>query len=362
MYNQRKMKKQYKENVNWYCWTTPFSGYGIVGLEYMVALDKLTGGKLSVGWQRRDNDTSLEFQTLTPEQKHLVGVKPFEKARIGIIKTTPDLFVENKSDIKIGYTMVENTEVGKKWVDYINGMNACFVPSKFLVKVFKDSGVTVPVYPVKQGINPKNYHYFDRPKRNTFVFGTCGWLDDRKNWKEMVTAFTSEFSTDEPVELWLKNSNNTFGWESPVDPRVKFIDELWSFEQMSQFYKDLDCFMFISRAEGAGMPPREAMATGLPVILTNWSGLADVSDKEYNYPIDPVSIDLQDFRKENSQPGYHAKVDIQEIMYWMRYVYEHQNEAKEKGKKASKWMHKEWLWNVCAREMLDILEKEFNYG
>lgn len=354
------MKNEYSENLNFYGWTTPFSGYGIVALEYMVALDKLIGGKLSVGWQRREHEETLEFKLLTPEQQYLVGEKPFEKARIGIIKTTPDRFIENKSDIKIGYTMVENTLMGKKWVDTINGMDACFVPSKYLLDVFKESGVTVPLFQVKQGINSKLYPYFERPQKDTFVFGTCGWLDQRKNWRELITAFTSEFNKDEPVELWLKNSNHTFGWEAPVDTRVKFIDELWTFEQMAQFYRDLDCFMFISRAEGAGMPPREAMATGLPVILTNWSGLADVSDKKYNYPIDPVSIDVEDYRGDE-QPGKQARIDIQEVMYWMRYVYEHRQEAKEKGKKASEWMHKEWNWDVCAKEMLDILIKNFNY-
>lgn len=354
------MANEYSENINFYGWTTPFSGYAIVAMSYMIALDKLTGGKLSVGWQRREQDDSEEYKVLTSEQKYLVCEKPFEKARIGIIKTTPDLFNKNISDVKIGYTMVENTKIGKEWVDHINGMNACFVPSKYLVKVFKDSGVNVPLYQVKQGIDPKLYPYFDRPKKKTFVFATCGWLDQRKNWKEMITAFTSEFSQNEPVELWLKNSNNVFGYEQPFDSRIKIIDELWNFDQMSQFYKDIDCFLAISRAEGAGMSPREAMATGLPTILTNWSGLADISNKNYNYPIEPVAIDEPDYRGDE-QPGMQARIDIRDVMGNMRYIYEHQDEAKEKGKKASEWMHKEWSWDVCAREMLDILERDFDY-
>lgn len=355
------MKSNFTEELNWYGWTTPFSGYGIVGLEYMVALNKLTGDKVSVGWQRRDADSSLEYACLTPEQRHLVCVKPFTPSRIGIIKTTPQLFHENKSEVKIGYTMVENTRVGKPWVDIINGMDACFVPSKYLMDVFKESGVKVPLYQVKQGINPELYPYYDRPQKDKFIFGTCGWLDERKNWREMITAFTSEFAPDEPVELWLKNSNNTFGWEIPADPRVKFIDEIWDFNRMAQFYRDLDCFMFISRGEGAGMPSREAMATGLPVIITNWSGMADVADPKYNFPIDPVAIDQVDERAEPSQPGTQARLDIQEVMYWMRYVYKHQKEAKERGKEASRWMHREWNWDQCAKEMLDILVKEFDY-
>lgn len=355
-----KPQSKFTENLNFYSWTTPFSGYGAVGLEYITTLNKLTEGKLSVGWQRGTPVDSNEYASLSPEQRYLVCEKPFEKARLGIIKTTPEYFKENISDIKIGYTMVENTMVGKRWVKIINGMDACFVPSKYLIDVFKDSGVTVPLYQVKQGIDPIRFPYFDRPVKDKFVFGTCGWLDQRKNWKEMISAFTSEFSPNEPVELWLKNSNNTFGWEMPRDPRIKFIDEIWTPQQMTQFYKNLDCFLFISRAEGAGMPGREAMATGLPVIITNWSGMADVADPKYNYPIDPVAIDVDDYRGDE-QPGKQARIDVKEVMYWMRYIYEHRVESRARGRAASKWMHEEWNWDQCGKEMLDILVKNFNY-
>lgn len=354
-------RKRYKEGLNWYGWSTPFSGYGIVTLEYATALERL-GCDISIGWQRRDPDQSLEWKYLTPEQQNLIHYKTFKKERIGICKTTPDAFHNNVSDVRIGYTMVEGTHIGKKWVERCNGMDAIFVPSKYLLEVFKNDGVNVPIYAIKQGINPDNFPYINR-KRNkqNFVFATAGWLDDRKNWKEMVQAFTSEFDPEEPVELWIKNTNSLFGFEQPADTRVKFIDELLSFEGMQIFYKNTDCFLFCSRAEGAGMPGREAMATGLPIILTNWSGMADVCNPEYNYPLTPVAIDVPDARKEDSQPGFQARIDVRELMYWMRHVYEHQEEAREKGKKASEWMHREWNWEVCAKEVLDILKKEFNY-
>ena len=350
----------YKQGINWYGWITPFSGYGIVMMEYATAMNKLTGDKVSIGWQRGTPNNSDEWKTLTAEQKYLVYEKPFIKERIGIIKTTPDRFGENLSDIKIGYTMVENTQVGKNWIDICNGMHALFVPSQYLVDVFKDSGLNRPIYTVRQGINPQKWPFLKRTRNQTFVFGTCGWMDQRKNWKEMIQAFTSEFDENEPVELWIKNTNNTFGFHQPVDKRVKIIDTLLTFDQMREFYKKLDCFLFPSRAEGSGMPPREAMATGLPVILTDWSGLTEIADPKYNYPIAPVAIDLPDYRGE-TQPGFQARIDIQELMYWMRYCYEHWDIAMAKGQLASRWMHEEWNWSVCAREVLDILKREFAY-
>ena len=350
--------KTYKNGINWYGWITPFSGYAIVMMEYAAAMNKLTGDKVSIGWQKVGNRDSLEYKCLTDAQRNIVE-KEFKHERIGIIKTTPEFFEHNESDIKIGYTMVENTAVNPKWIEKCNGMSAIFVPAKFLVKVFQDSGCTKPIYVVRQGINSQLFPYYPRVKKPKFIFGTCGWMDTRKNWKEMITAFTSEFNQGEDVELWIKNTNNTFGYHEALDPRVKFIDELKDFSGIYEFYSQLDCFLFPTRGEGAGMPPREAMATGLPVIMTNWSGMEEICNPDYNYPLTPVAIDLEDYR--DYQPGFQARIDLQELMYYMRHVYENWEEAMAKGKKASEWMHKDWNWEKCGQEMIDLLVKEFGY-
>lgn len=345
------------EGINWYGFLNPFSGYGIVTLEYATAIERLTG-KVSIGWETRVPDNSPEWKAIPEETKKLIQ-KQFTSERIGIIKTPPPFFHFNKSKVRIGYTMVENTKIGGEWVKQCNEMDAILVPSKYLVKVFKDNGVKVPVYSVKQGVNTKNYQYIDRPQRDTFTFGTVGYLDDRKNWQALVQAFMSEFDKNEPVRLILKNSNPNFGYWTPNDDRIKIVNKRYDLEEMNRLYYYMDCFVFPSRAEGAGQPPREAMCTGLPVIMTNWSGLADICDEKYNYPIDPVAIDVPDTRGEE-QPGFQARIDVQELMYWMRYVYEHREEAKQKGKDACDWMNREWTWDKCAESTVELLKKKFS--
>lgn len=344
------------EGINWYGFLNPFSGYGIVTLEYASAIERATG-MVSIGWENRVADNSPEWKAINKDTQKLI-LKPFVQERVGIIKTPPSFFHFNKSKVRIGYTMVENTKIGGEWIDQCNAMDAIFVPSKYLMNVFKESGIKVPVYTVKQGVNTNNYKYIDRPERDLFTFGTVGYLDDRKNWQMLVQAFSSEFKKDEPVRLILKNSNPMFGYWIPNDERIKIVNKSYSLEEMNRFYYYLDCFVFPSRAEGAGQPPREAMATGLPVIMTNWSGLADICDKKYNFPINPVAIDVPDTRGAE-QPGFQARIEVEELMYWMRYVYENKKESKEKGKLSSEWMNKEWNWDVCAESTIKLLQKEF---
>jgi glycosyltransferase involved in cell wall biosynthesis len=343
----------YTNALNWSGWNNPQAGYGIVNLEYSTAIERITG-KVSIGWERKENMLPDLYEQLTPEQKKLLD-KPYKKERIGVIKTTPQMFYMNKSEFRIGYTMVENTQISKTWIDLCNQMDAMFVPSNYLIDVFKECGLTKPVVAVKQGINSSKFPYIKRKVHTPYVFGTIGYQDHRKNWQDLVTAFTSEFDEKEPVELWIKNSNGYFNNTGFYDPRIKLINRLYTFEEIQKLYSFFDCFVFPSHAEGSGLPPREAMATGLPVILTNWSGLTEIADTRWSYPLIPVAIDIPDVRGPE-QPGFMARIDVTELMYWMRYVYEHQTEANEKGKLASEFIHKEYNWDSCAKDLLTKLE------
>lgn len=340
--------------LNWYGHFNTITGYGVVNLEYPQAITR-QGWDVTCGWERYD-EGFVEWQYLTPEEKAFIK-KPFVKAPIGIIKSLPTEFVFNQSDFRIGYTMVENTIMNKHWVDCCNQMNMIFVPSEFLVRIFKDSGVTVPVKSVRQGIATNKFPFFDRSEqqREKFVFGTVGFMDDRKNWKDLITAFISEFDPIEPVELWIKNTNNQWGYVSNDDERIKIIKTRYGTDEMNKLYQLMDCFVFPSHAEGSGLPPREAMATGLPVILTNWSGLTEIANPEWSYLLTPIAIDHPDYRKEE-QPGFQARIEVRELMYWMRYVYEKKTEGLEKGKLASDFIHLEYSWDKCTILLLDHLK------
>ncbi len=341
------------EDISWFGWSNPRSGYGIVNLEYSTAVERLTS-RVYYGWERKEHLLPEDFEQLTDEQKILL-TKPYKKTRIGIIKTTPQMFYMNSSDFRIGYTMVENTKIGESWIKFCNNMDAIFVPSKFLIQVFRDCGVTKPVKAVKQGIDSRKFPYYEKKPKEKFIFGTIGYMDDRKNWQDMVRAFCSEFEPDEPVELWIKNSNSYFQYSRFSDPRIRIINKLYRFEDIPKLYRYFDCFLCPSHAEGSSLTPREAMAVGLPTILTNWSGMTEICNSNFNYPLTPIAIDIPDVRGPE-QPGFMARIDIAELMYWMRYVYEHQEEAKEKGKKASEFIHENFNWNVCAVHLLKQVE------
>jgi glycosyltransferase involved in cell wall biosynthesis len=234
-------------------------------------------------------------------------------------------------------------------------MSYIAVPNDFFRDVFKNSGVTVPIKVIRAGIDTEKYPYYERPERDVFTFGICGYLNERKGAFELIQAFASEFSPDEPVRLKLHTTNHAFRYyKNFSDPRIELSWDYKDFSQLNEFYRSLDCFVFPSKAEGVGYPPREAMSTGLPTIVTEYSGLYDIARAGWAYPLS--NLTFQKRKDMTDQPGNWAVIDTSELMYWMRHVYEHRNEAKRKGKTASEYIHKFHSWEYCAKKLKDFLE------
>lgn len=346
------MEKNLK--INYYGYFTSFGGYGIANINWVKHLRRL-GIDVNVHPKFRPQPGSPEWNILDEEERSMFDAA-FEKRKIGVIETNPFDFESNQSDIRIANTMCESDKVSQDWPAKLNAMHHIIVPNEFCKQTFINSGVKQDITVIPHGVDTDRFKYFDRPKTDIFTFGILGYLDanDRKGAFDVIRAFASEFDPVEPVELLIHSSDPMFSYyRNFTDSRIHVDTRQLSFEQVNLFYGNLNCFVFPSKAEGVGYPPREAMATGLPVILTNWSGLSDIALPNISYPINPAKLEPRpNFIHQN---GNWAITDIAELMYWMRYVYKHQNEALDKGKKASKYMVDQFSWPKCAEQLKEFL-------
>lgn len=343
-------------NINYYGYFTPFGGYGIANLNWVKHLKRL-GVDVSVNPKFKPEPGSREWEVLSEEEREIFS-QEFIKRKVGIIESNPFDFDSNVSEYRIANTMCESDHVAPVWAEKLNAMQQVIVPNEFNKEVFINSGVKAPITVIPHGVDTERYTYIKRPQRDIFTFGIVGYFDnfDRKGVFDVIRAFSSEFGPDEPVLLIVKSSNPAFGYyRSFSDPRIITVSKNVGFGALNEFYSMMDCFVFPSKAEGVGYPPREAMATGLPVILTKWSGLDEIAKPEISYPLNPVKLEKRPNFIE--QDGNWATIDIQELMYLMRYVYENQDEARLKGLKAASHIKSRYSWINSTKKLISLLNE-----
>ena len=110
-------------------------------------------------------------------------------------------------------------------------------------------------------------------------------LEVRKNMEQVVRSFVRYLDQNPQCDLHLVLSGMS-GWklerlESALATAEKWRDRiiLTGFvddADLSALYSDALCFLYLSRYEGFGLPPLEAMACGTPVITSNNSSLPEV--------------------------------------------------------------------------------------
>jgi glycosyltransferase involved in cell wall biosynthesis len=275
----------------------------------------------------------------------------------------PDSWLTSPFQKKICILPFETTRIPDSWINKVNSMDACLVPCKQNEQMMRDSGINVPISIIKWGVDENLFSYIDRPDDGIFTFGQCGALSERKGTDLLVKAFIKAFPPQEgaKVRLLLKTSHNVFTFGVKGERRIQVIMlPLDHDEFLRQFWNKVDCFVFPTRGEGAGLPPLEAMATGLPVIVTNWSGPADYINSDIGFPLNNYKmVPAEAFSKKlyKEDCGNWAEPDLDELVNTMRYAYYHQDECKEKGKKAAEYIKQNWLWKDTIHTFHDALDK-----
>lgn len=177
--------------------------------------------------------------------------------------------------------------------------------------------------------------------RFLFVFDYQS-IFERKNPLAVVDAFTRAFDVDDDVELIIKSIN---GNRHPEDrerlrlaiadhPGIRLVEDYLSAAEMRQLFESADCYVSLHRAEGFGLTVAEAMAHGLPVIATDYSGSAEVLTRHTGWPIGyrlvPVGPACHPYPKDAEW----AEPDVSAAAAAMREIVDDPAAAREVGRAA----------------------------
>lgn len=296
-------------------------------------------------------------------------------------------FLNNFTGMKIGYTAWgESTKVPDDWKAPLESMDQIWIPSHFAKDVLIKNGLTAnKIMVIPEGIDPQLFHPL-QPKRQDiaeikgFKFLFIGQYSERKGMPALIKAFDEEFH--QTPNVWLVLSSH-FAWPFEADfnlqrkiqsldlkspEKIIIVPNDQSHQKVASLYTSCDCFVSANRSEGWGLPITEAMACGLPVIVTNFSGQTEYLTEQnaflLNYELEDINIPF--FKAADGNYGQWAKPDFNHLKYLMRYVFEHPEEAKQKGLFAAQDMLKNWTWDHAAQKALKAIEllekpKSFNF-
>jgi glycosyltransferase involved in cell wall biosynthesis len=143
----------------------------------------------------------------------------------------------------------------------------------------------------------------------------------------------------------------------PHAPEILLVEADVPLAHRGGFYTGADCYVHPLRAEGFGMTILEAMACGLPVIATPWSGPADFLSPRLAYTLrhsGPIPE-----RANGVISRYHVEPDLEHLIHLMRHVFECRDEAKAVGRAAAETARGHWTWKHAAEKLASIFHLPF---
>ena len=283
---------------------------------------------------------------------------------------------------RVGRTMFETDRLPEGWNRRLNGMDQVWVPTEFARRVFEAGGVT----PSRLRVigEPVDVEFFDpgrvaaplalpmlggREQQELVFLSVFKW-EERKGWDVLLEAFYREFTAAEGVALLILTNayhaaedfeiravNFAGGLEGlgPREawPRVAFHPRVAQTD-LPALYAAVGAFVLPSRGEGWGRPHVEAMAMGLPVIATNWSGPTEYLTEANGYPL-AVEPNLVPVREGAFKGHLWAQPSVAHLRQLLRRVLTHRDEARAKGEQARRDMVERFSPQVLGARIQELV-------
>ncbi|MDE2410469.1 MAG: glycosyltransferase family 4 protein [Sphingomonadales bacterium] len=261
-----------------------------------------------------------------------------------------------------------------EWPAYLHhaydNMDEVWASSRYTYDAYARSA-PVPVRTMPMAVSTEEGEGADRGSfglpadRFLFAFAYDGLSHaTRKNPEACLKAFDLAFPNgNERVGLVIKGLRAE---DSPVwraiearaanDPRLFLMTESWPRARLMDFYRAIDCFVSLHRAEGFGRNIAECMALGKPVIVTAHSGNMDFTD---HASAALVPVRLRELQPGDYPHGTHqqwAEPDVEAAARHMRRMLEDERWRDSLAREARRRITAQYDANVVGRAWLEALQ------
>lgn len=254
----------------------------------------------------------------------------------------------NPDSYKIGYTAWESTEIPEKWLEGLSKIDELWVPNEFTKTVMSkyfEKDIHVFGHGVDEMFSPKKRTY-----EGVIKFLHIGHPAYRKGMDLALEAFLELYRDNPEYHLTIK----TYGkcHIPQVDAKnVTFINETVRYDELVKIIHDHHILLYPSWGEGFGLIPLQALATGMPVIMTK--GWADYENLSEELLIDSK---LSYSPWQIVHPGKMFKPSFTSLKHLMVYASRNIDLLLEKHFTVAEKIHNEYSWETLVKKHFDAVE------
>jgi glycosyltransferase involved in cell wall biosynthesis len=275
----------------------------------------------------------------------------------------------------IFFNMFETDKIPDSWKLILNDsqVKEVWVPTKFNYNTFKDSGVVEDkLKVVNLGVDLNKYPFKERLlNQEDFKFLFISEFRRAKGYELLLSAFYEEFKNDSNVKLLFKCTTNTSiqmdnFLKTSIQPfkkgskaEVILITGSRPEEFMNSLYEVSDCFVLPTRGEGWCLPAVQAMAAGLPLIITNATAPTEYCTNENSMLVSAYKKEIDDLQWLWEQPAQKGHCwwdpDFNDLKKKLRFAYENREACQKLATQARKDIEK-YTWENTAKQIISNLD------
>ncbi len=374
-----------------------------------VQNEKTKDGKIAVIWEgsqfvyhslalinrelsiRLAQDPKVDL-SIIPYEKHQFGIEVDERYKL--IEHNIGRSINRPVDVHVRHqwppnftpppsghwVMIQPWEFGslpEAWIHPMSTMvDEMWVPSSFVRECYLKSGIPADrVFVVSNGVDSSIFNPNAQPlklrTKKKFKFLFVGGTISRKGIDILLDAYAGTFSRNDDVCLVIKDMGGKTFYKGqtaeqliemlrsrPDAPEIEYIEHMLNDKELSGLYTACDCLVHPYRGEGFGLPIAEAMASGLPVIVTGYGAALDFCSADNAYLLPSQQVLFSEKKVGNLETvdyPWLAEPDRDFLKKIMKHVFEHPDEAKVKGNNARIQIQTNFTWERAAEAAIHRL-------
>ncbi len=272
------------------------------------------------------------------------------------------------------WVMIQPWEFGSlpaAWIPALrSGVDELWVPSRYVRDVALAGGVPADrVAVVPNGVDTALFSphgsAFSFRTRKRFRFLFVGGTIHRKGIDVLLQAYVSSFSRNDDVCLVIKDmgGKSFYKGQTLADairglagdhrcPEIEYIDRILPPGDMAALYRSCHVLTHPYRGEGFGLPVLEAMACGLPAIVSRGGACDDFCTGENSFKIRAERRDLKERRVGDLDTigvPWLLEPDAAELREQMKRAAAAPEMLAAVGKQARHDVERSWSWDHAVR-------------